>query len=206
MRNDFGSVLKQANYDDAVLYDIGANRGLWTKKYNNWFPKLRFYQFEANPVHGKTNPARNYHNVLFYWRDCKMQFHSINGTGDSIYKENSKHYKDAAPITLQARSLDSYVKEHNLPLPKVIKMDVQGAELDVLAGGSNTFANVDIVLSEIPIVEYNKGAPTFEDYISAFADAGFTPAGVDQLHFAAGKYVQQDIVFLRDSLIGVYSS
>jgi FkbM family methyltransferase len=42
--------------------------------------------------------------------------------------------------TVTVKRLDTAVREYSLPAPQVIKIDVEGAEIDVLRGGANTIA------------------------------------------------------------------
>ena len=59
---------------------------------------------------------------------------------------------------MKTSTLDSVVKQKNFPLPDLVKMDVQGAEIDILHGGINTISNAQRLILELQIVEYNKGA------------------------------------------------
>lgn len=57
----------------------------------------------------------------------------------------------AAPerLTLQATTVDAEVARHNLPTPKLIKIDTEGAELDVLRGCRNLLeSRVPYVVAE----------------------------------------------------------
>lgn len=49
--------------------------------------------------------------------------------------------------TTQVVTLDSYVREHNLPSVDFIKLDVEGAELDVLKGAATTIARYKPILA-----------------------------------------------------------
>lgn len=204
MRNDFQSVLKHFK-TPVVIYDIGANKGNWTRRYEALFPQHKYIQFEANPKHGPTSINRNRHNVVLSARDEQTSFFAVGGTGDSLYREKSVLYENKEPMIVDARSLDSYVEQHSLPKPKIIKMDVQGSELDILSGAKATLSDVEVIMSEVPIIEYNFGAPTFDEYINALLSLNFLPVGVDEVHFSGGRLVQQDLVFLREDLVGVYS-
>ena len=60
-----------------------------------------------------------------------------------------------------------------LPKPDLIKIDVQGAELDILRGGKECLANAKDVILEAQHVDYNIGAPKFEEVIDFMKENGF---------------------------------
>lgn len=132
----------------------------------------------------------------------------MNGTGDSIYEENNLiKYKNIKPKYLQATTLDSLVLENNLLLPDIIKLDVQGAEIDVMKGGMKALSNASIVTLEMPLVQYNKGAPTFDQYLHFMRELEFYPLKIVELHPILGVLVQIDISFIRkDYLIKIYGN
>jgi len=86
-------------------------------------------------------------------------------TGASLYVENTTHY--AGP-NLQVREiatvrLDTLAAREQLPAPDLVKIDVQGAELEVLAGASATLAGASVLVVEVSLVDYNKRAPLMAD-------------------------------------------
>lgn len=78
---------------------------------------------------------------------------------------------------MKARTVDALVAERNLPLPDLIKMDVQGAELDVLRGAANTLQHAKDIILELQKVEYNKGAPLRDGVIEYLNSIGFVMCG-----------------------------
>jgi hypothetical protein len=54
-----------------------------------------------------------------------------------------------------------------------VKIDVQGAELDVLNGGTSIIRQADYVLIEIPVVEYNLNAAPPETILEKLTAMGF---------------------------------
>jgi hypothetical protein len=75
-------------------------------------------------------------------------------------------------------TLDSLVKLRQLPKPDLIKMDVQGAELDIIKGASETLKSVNHVILELQKVEYNKGAPLSDAVIAYMNEIGFDCKGL----------------------------
>lgn len=56
--------------------------------------------------------------------------------------------------------------------PDFLKMDVQGAELDVLAGATISLESVLVVQTEVEFIELYKGQPLFADIDAALRQAG----------------------------------
>lgn len=213
--NDLKSVIKHLqnkNYVIDCVYDIGANKGNWTNEYSKLLPNATFVCFEANPNHTKPKSYKKHYwfnEVLSDSDDRVVDFFIKDdslGTGNSYYKEQTTAYSECNPMQLKTKTLNTLVKEHSLPKPKIIKLDTQGSELDILKGASNIIKNADIIISEISILSYNKGAPVFSDYISFMDKLDFLPIGIDEIHFIDNMLIQMDIVFMRTSMKNKYYS
>lgn len=89
----------------------------------------------------------------------------------------------------------------------VVKIDVEGAELDVLAGMKGVIAkNPDLaILAEFGPEHLARVGQTPTQWFKAFGDAGFTPYMIDETHGdcvktsakAAAKVVSANIAFVR---------
>ena len=110
----------------------------------------------------------------------KFYQNNFHPSGNSYYKENEEvnpqsplYFSDFNSKQLKTTTLNTVVKNKQLPLPDFIKMDVQGAEFDVLRGASEILPNVKHVILELQKVEYNKGAPLREHVIQYMDSIGF---------------------------------
>lgn len=211
IKNNLVSVIQtltSKGYNITSVFDIGANKGKWTAFYEIRIPNASFILFEANPHHQRPVTLKQKHKwfnaVLSSPETKEVDFYSIDGTGDSYYKEATKHYKNCMPIKLPTSTLDTMATEHSLPLPQLVKLDTQGAELDILSGGSAVINHADIVVMETPVLPYNQGAPSFDDYINFMVKCGFVPIGVDDIQFANGMFSHLDIVFLKKNIKNKY--
>jgi len=198
-------------FDINVVYDIGAFNGDFTKKNKNSFGKdTVFYMFEGNP--NKKRPewvSRNqkWNTVLLSKNDGELvNFFTRNGTGDSYYKETDmtgayigSGYKT---LLLSTKRLDTYIHEKNIPMPDLIKIDTQGAELDILRGCDGILRNCKLVHCEVPAenVEYNQGAPKHHEYLDFFESHGYRYKIKEKDHYSKGVLVQYDYIFMKENI------
>lgn len=126
-----------------------------------------------------------------------VRFYKKAATGDSIFRENTTHYIEADYVEMPSRRLSELVKEHNLKMPDFIKIDVQGAEIEVMNGGLEAIQHAKAILLECPVTQYNIGAPVFDDYLKFMDKIGYFPSMLVEDHQIGGQLVQVDILFLR---------
>jgi FkbM family methyltransferase len=186
-----------------VVYDIGANRGDWTRMAQRWLPASKFFLFEANEAHKTSLQSLQqfFHIGVLSDRTRDVEFFGDGGTGDSYFRENTVHYEAVTPRVVEARALDDVIQEKNLPMPDFIKLDTQGAELDILRGAEKALSHATLVYLECPFLAYNVGAPKFQDYIDYFDEHGFYPIDICEKHYFAGALVQGDFLFARKSMV-----
>ena len=200
--------LLEENFKIETVYDIGAFKGEYTKALQRILPDSTFYLFEANPIHEGSLKTLHQPYFIEVLSDIEKneKWYSIGGTGDSLYRENQDVYDSITPIIRSTRTLDSLIEEHQLKLPDLIKLDVQGAEINVLRGGSKAVSNCSLICMEIPILNYNIGAPKVNEYLTYMESMGFIPIEVLEVHKASGVIIQLDIAFVRKDMWGKVSS
>jgi len=100
---------------------------------------------------------------LIHLRICAIYFQlSRGGTGDSMFRELSNFYAspDAMDVVMYPmRSLDSLASSDPARFGGIdfVKLDVQGAELEVLEGAAAQLnACVEFVLLEAPLRAFNE--------------------------------------------------
>lgn len=184
-----------------TVFDIGAYRGEWTDFVSKFLQDANFEMFEPNKVHNEylQKIGHRFHNVLIANENKDVDFYSVGSTGDSIYLEHNPIYDGQVPQRHHARTLDDLMSDTNLGLrqPDLIKIDTQGSEIDILRGGLQVSRNTKIIILECPIVEYNLGAPKFDDYLTFMQSIGFTPVRVTEVHVLLSTLIQIDVAFVN---------
>lgn len=173
--------MKSKNIEPKVVYDIGACVLHWTREAVNVWPSSQYFAFDGmEESAGIFTHYRVPYNIDVLGSADGKEVTFYQSTehpgGNSIYEENNEYVQNAPQRELRSyitRSLDSVIKEKGFPLPDLIKMDVQGAELEVLKGASNCLENAIDLILELQNVEYNKGAPLKDEVIDYLNTIGF---------------------------------
>lgn len=107
---------------------------------------------------------------------------------------------DGTPRTVPVVSLDHLLAEKNLPGPYLIKLDVQGAELQVLAGASLTLQHTEVVMLEGTLFATMIGGPQLHDLILFMKQSGFVVYDLYPILYRPldGALHQVDIIFVRE--------
>lgn len=164
-------ILKKISEDftPKTVYDIGASTLHWTKEVRKIWPEAEIIAFdaieEAEELYKSNNVKYNI-GVLSNKDNKVVKFYQniLNPAGNSYYKEighpNSENvYPENSYTEKKSKTLKTVVEERSFPMPDIIKMDVQGAELDILVGSINIINNAKYLIIELQSVEYNRGAP-----------------------------------------------
>eukprot|EP00976_Prorocentrum_cordatum_P092499 1188975-Prorocentrum_minimum.AAC.2 len=195
--------LKAFGFSPSNIVDCGGHHGNWTRTCKSIFPNAIYHIFE--PIHyTQLDQLRNQHpphtihisNTLLYHSVTEVDWYEEQNTGDSIYKENTSHFAHTLATKRQTSTLDIELDTNKRY--EMIKIDCQGAELDILKGGCAVLKHTDVVLLELPFVgQYNMGAPSFLEHIQFMNDIGFVPFDICELHLAKNVLIQIDICFVR---------
>jgi FkbM family methyltransferase len=177
--------MKQDGHEPKVVYDIGACVLHWTREAVNIWPESKYFAFEAMEESAQIFDYFKVPHAIGLLSDedgRELEFwqNTEHPGGNSYYKENEEinpntvnYFDDTKIRKVKALTLDTMIEQKGFPLPDLIKMDVQGAELDILKGASKCLANAKDVILELQKVEYNKGAPLRDEVILYMGLVGF---------------------------------
>lgn len=118
------------------------------------------------------------------------------GSGNGIYRENTAF--TFTPEKRKCVTLTTLLgSEEGFDL---IKMDVQGAELDVIRGGIAIVRKSRFLLLELQTHDYNLGAPHFEEVVAFLHGEGFAVIDIVDLMYSGDKLIQVDVLFKNKKL------
>jgi FkbM family methyltransferase len=194
MPNPYTS-LTAVGWSPRAILDIGGFKGNWTREVQGLFPSASVVILEPN-AHPELRSigVPVFHDVVSS-SVREVPWYSNLSTGDSLYQERTSHYVGVTPVTRTTTTLDTLFPTRRFDF---VKIDCQGSELDILEGGQTLVAETEVLLLECSFAgQYNRGAPSFADYIRVTDALGFAPVDITELHRANGVLCQIDILFLR---------
>jgi|GEM_PF-392843 len=198
-----------------VIYDIGAHRGLWSEMAQNVFSPRQCVLFEPQRepvVEIKSRQARCGGN----WRlfsvalgdrvETKTIHVNLQSAASSLLPPQSAAPKEfwgggelrAEEISVAA--LDGVVAAQDLPPPDLIKLDVQGYEAKVLAGGRRTITQAARLVVEVSLRPIYEGQVLLPEILTLLTDWGFVLEDVNEAlrRWPRGGLWQMDI-WLKNS-------
>ena len=192
--------LKSEGFEPKVIYDIGACVLHWTNEAQRIWDQAEFIAFEAMDASEFLYQERGlkYHmGVLSDVSGKEVDFYQndYHPGGNSYYKENEEvnpdtvnYFNESNRRRLRTVTVDAVHRLKQFPDPDMIKMDVQGAELDVLKGALETLQTVKHVILELQVIEYNKGAPKRDEVIAYMDSIGYDCQGIFSNNGPDGDY------------------
>ena len=198
--------LKNNGFTPRTVLDIGAHSGLWSRMVKTVYPEANIFMVEANKQHTKSlKSTKNRFEIALLGdrrRESVDYFTAAEGnnTGNSIYKEQTNYFKDDNCLVkkLPMFTLDFIVEKNNLSGIDFLKLDVQGAEVDILKGATNTIKDVEFILLELQILEYNAGAPGFTQVNEYMESIGYTINDLYEVHYLPTGHLNEiDFLYAR---------
>lgn len=190
------------------------------------FPGSRIIAFEVDNalcenLNKKAQPGLKYYPVALGRTEENRRFYqTMHPMCSSLYRPNEKlldryNNLEVARLksvdTLDTVSLDNFVSNHDIGSVDFIKIDIQGAELEVFEGGVSTLENTLAIVSEVEFVPLYEDQPLFGDVCAFLARQGIgfhkfvglsgrtlKPLILqNDLNFAT-QHLWSDVLFLRD--------
>jgi FkbM family methyltransferase len=162
-------------FQPRVIYDIGAARGEWARMVHAIWPHARIVGFEPNQRNRsdleatkRAIPGFDYH-LCFLGPERKTVEYHDNNTQTSLYDPSAS----GATATAEMLVLDQLIASGDIPPPDFMKLDVQGFELEVLAGATKALAHAEAALLEVSVYHLVPAMPVVPDVLAFMRSHGF---------------------------------
>ena len=195
----------------ATVVDVGVNHGQFLHLATRLWPKARFLGIEPNAalVEKMTGLYANDPRVRI--EACAVSdregeaelFLARDDQSSSIHAPAEHYYDDregdaiVGSATVPLRRMDALLAGYDAPM--FLKIDVQGAELEVLRGFGDRLGDAAAIVIEAPFEQAYVGAAGFDEIHAYLSSSGFQYEGsLGQLTSnRTGRVRQQDAVYVK---------
>jgi FkbM family methyltransferase len=170
--------------------DCGANIGFVSYQFHKRFKDAIVYSFEPNPdvfIKLQSNLMKEdfsikKFNVGIGSGPDSMVFYKNNNTGTSSFMlPNSFHQAHMArrysTLEVPIVSIESFCAEHSIDQIGIVKLDIEGFEVEALKGCKNLLkeSRIDFLYIEASLVPSYEGQPLIEDVITYMRQFNYIP-------------------------------
>jgi FkbM family methyltransferase len=203
--------LRDQGFAPTGILDVGAYRGNFSRGVRQIFPDAYIMMIDglsenALLLEGVAQELGNADRVIAVLGDNEMEattFFVVNARiGADLNQTGSSKFKEDSAFPIEERmvpqsTLGSVVTKSGRTF-QFLKLDVQGAEIEVLRGLGSRLAEIDVILMEISLVDYNRGAPIVAAMLAEMDKMGFVMFDIaEERRDRQQRLLQIDGVFLR---------
>ena len=195
-----------------TIIDIGANKGQFSLVARYVFQKANIFSFE--PL---KKPAKKYYKLFNSDKKITLfqsaigpkreavKMHVSNRDDSSSLLNIGKNQTTIFPGTgeshteeIKVAPLNSFLSKENLIYPVLVKIDVQGFELEVLKGSEDLFEFIDYIYVECSFIELYEGQSLVDEVITFLEKYKFKLKGVYNIFYdKKGVAIQAAFLFKR---------
>lgn len=209
---EHGFVLRHLG-DIRTVVDIGANCGQFALVARHFFPEAHIVSFEPLP-----GPAAVYRSI--FAQDAQVTLHEgaigpeagettihiskradsssllpIGAAQDRLFPGTA----EAGTAVIRVGPFSAYVAPADIEGPALLKLDVQGFELQALKGCEEALERFGWIYAECSFVELYEGQALADEVIAWLRERGFGLCGVYNMAYDREKRaVQADFLFIRE--------
>ncbi|NJK27568.1 MAG: FkbM family methyltransferase [Coleofasciculaceae cyanobacterium SM2_3_26] len=194
-----------ANEENVCLFDVGANEGIWSAIAVKFFPNAAIHAFEIVPETRDILKQRTeaFQDITIVESGLSSEPGAVRirhfpGANQLTTISAYPHNLDCVEIDASVTTGDIYVRESSISHIHFLKIDVEGAEKEVLKGFEKTFSQkkIDVVQFEYGKVNILMKALLI-DFHQFFEERGYLVGKIYP------NYVEfRDYNFLHEDFLG----
>lgn len=185
--DDLRFLYSSLNEEPECIFDCGANIGLVSYEFAKRFRRAKIHAFEPNPdvfrqmnglLHDKGSILTK--NLGIAELPGELEFRKNSNTGTSSFRDpNSFHpfARSVDVITVPVTSIEEYCFNAGIGKIDILKLDIEGFELEALKGSGAFLENgrIDFILCEVNLVPTYDLQPCIEEIVGFCRGKGFYP-------------------------------
>ena len=193
-----------------VIVDVGANRTNWSRMAKKVFPSASFCLLEPQKEMKDSLDrfCQEYNDSFYYLAGAGAKKGRLILTiwddlaGSSFLPKPDDTLKDTGKQRdIEIITIDDLISSSEIMPPELMKLDIQGFELEALKGAETTFGYTEVYILEVSLFSFRNvpGQPIFSEVINFMLErdyvvydfAGFLRRPLD------GALGQCDICFVK---------
>lgn len=197
-------LLRGLGFTPGCICDVGASDGRWSRECLEIFPEAEYFCVEPLDENqsGLAQLSAKHPNV-HHWQGCLGPMTgtvalNVDGAGTSVLRG---HWGNPYGIQREVRveTLDNLVQKGVAQQPDLIKLDVQGYELEVLKGAGRTLPGVQAIIAEVSFYSFQHHMPIFHEVAEHLTAHGFVVADILSLSLRPldDTVGQSDVLFMQ---------
>jgi FkbM family methyltransferase len=201
--------LKNRGLNCSMIMDVGANNCHWSRMAKEIFSDAGFCLIEpqVEMKEGLENFCNEFGDSFFILAGAGEKkevktlavWEDLSGSSFLHVLEDGKERRDLDILTI-----DSIINGRKIKIPELIKLDIQGYELEALKGASLTFGETEVFILEVSLFAFEPSMPVFSDVVNFMLERNYVVydfPGFLRRHYD-GALGQCDICFVqKDSFL-----
>ncbi len=197
-----------------VIFDIGANVGDVSAIYKNLFPSCTIHAFEPFPetfdklkqrFGGDSSLKLNQVAVSEQEGVVALNANVFSATNSILSTDpaGAQYWgqgllETVSTLEVKTTTIDAYCAGHGVKNIDILKLDIQGAELQALRGAKSMLetGRVGLIYLEVILAPSYVGQPHFEDYLRFFREAGYVMLDLFHPTRKDLRLLQSDVIFV----------
>lgn len=200
----------ERGFNPKCVFDAGASNGWWSRLLVKTFPEAQFCLFE--PLADVESDYKNLLAETLAENPGFKLFKTALGSrsGSTVFRRSKDVYgssllnaglPDTLELEVPVTTIDEVIERENLPAPDLLKMDVQGGEMEILLGAEKSLPKMELLLVETWLSRvYGSETPLYHEIVNWLLPRGFHLIDfTGSFRGGRGELLSQDTLFVNES-------